>query len=336
MAIFSLLHMSDLHLGRDSTKISIFDDRVIRNWRQIIGPNLSRVGLQHTHCSTLAQEVARTIWDQSFRLDALIISGDIATTGMYQDLLAGLQFIAARPNARKRHLTSLGEGTIFNSDGPEVLLMPGNHDRFHDSFGTPGSPNFETVFFNYWDKSDRVKATVLMDDESEDHLAVVLADFSLRKIGDASPPVYFPGQGLAHEDVLKKLILKTKHIRIEHKKAGVIWVIHFPPSATDSDYSESLMLLGYRDVLRAAMVNNISIILSGHIHVNKTFPPDNGVVVSCAASACCYIERYFDGNWIHILDLEVNDKSAQIKTREDFKFDDKQDWRFKYVPPKRP
>jgi 3',5'-cyclic AMP phosphodiesterase CpdA len=331
MALFNLLHISDLHFGKDSNKISVFDSRVLNDWRRIVGGSWSNVGRQHTHCSTLAQEVARTVRSESYRLDAVIISGDIATTGMYQDLLVGLQFLTAHPDPIKRHLTTLGEGTIFNPDGPEIWLVPGNHDRFQNGFGKPGSLNFETVFFNYWDKSDPVRGQILFDEESDNHLGVVFADFSLQKIGDASKPQYCSGQGFVHHDVLEKLVKKTRRIKDDHKRAAVIWVLHFPPAGTDSDYPESLMLRGHRDVIRAAMADDVAIVLAGHIHVNKIFPLDSGVSISCAGSACCYVERFFTGNWLHMVSIEVSGRSAKITQREDFKFDDQKDWRFKRV-----
>ena len=115
MAGYRILHISDLHFGEKAEQFSIFTQRVLMDWQIMLSGASGGAGMQSMHCSLLAQESARFIFQNcviSDNIDALVISGDLCSTGFLKDLIAGHQFIVADPDPLVRHLTSNSHGTL--------------------------------------------------------------------------------------------------------------------------------------------------------------------------------------------------------------------------------
>jgi 3',5'-cyclic AMP phosphodiesterase CpdA len=82
----------------------------------------------------MAEFLARKIFQIKNQIDLLLISGDIATTGLPEDLRIGLRYINNSPV--NTYFGSDWAATVRSSAFP-ILLMPGNHDRFQSIKAEP-------------------------------------------------------------------------------------------------------------------------------------------------------------------------------------------------------
>jgi DNA repair exonuclease SbcCD nuclease subunit len=204
--------------------------------------------------------------------------------------------------------------------GLPVLLIPGNHDRFSDVFGTPGGTEFDRVFRSHWPASPaKVKRRVLQDLITGTNLGLVGADFCLLTGADASyPSLYYRcGQGKAYKQVISAMKAETQALRSAYEDIGITWVVHFPPCAIDGG-DPALELLDREFVLDAARDESIRLILAGHLHVPLSVQHDE-TLVSCAGTAAAY--RCVQGHWIHMLQIEVSNSFAWLADRRDFAWD---------------
>lgn len=100
MALFRLLHASDLHLGRGGFTSLIakagWSHRLQNGW-PLISHNPSAVGA-----------FARFAFANRHSFDALVITGDLATTGNAWDLRAAYRLCSAAPAHQGVYLTSAG------------------------------------------------------------------------------------------------------------------------------------------------------------------------------------------------------------------------------------
>jgi Calcineurin-like phosphoesterase len=66
--------------------------------------------------------------------DGILMTGDIATTGMLSDIGVAYSFIAEE--AVGGYVTRTRSPTLNTSNTP-IYVLPGNHDKFVDGSGTP-------------------------------------------------------------------------------------------------------------------------------------------------------------------------------------------------------
>jgi 3',5'-cyclic AMP phosphodiesterase CpdA len=295
----NLLHLSDLHLA-------------IEAGRNPLGPDAPRIetlsralGLNNRVFGTYNKDIARAAADFTFKyhkqFDAIIITGDIATTGVVEDLRVAETFVdgpAIRGVSAHENMP-----TIAASELP-IFLIPGNHDRYDTVYGGPGGKKFDQVFKKYWPPGKRVHYVTF--EGAEDRLAVVGADFSLRSSFSASPPgpLGWLGQGKVDRKILRSLVETTQGIQRQFPRIGIIWSIHFPPRAPG--VSNTLRLIGAEFLIESAKKCNISHIISGHIHSDlsyslgtRSFP----LTVHCAHSVCSASDD--DENGFQILEISV-------------------------------
>jgi 3',5'-cyclic AMP phosphodiesterase CpdA len=82
----------------------------------------------------LAHAVAEFVYTERNGLDAIIITGDLATTGLPADLLPAERYVTEA--CTDKWLTSRQAPSLASHDLP-IFLIPGNHDRYQDEVGTP-------------------------------------------------------------------------------------------------------------------------------------------------------------------------------------------------------
>jgi len=85
---------------------------------------------------------ARFCYDRRKTIDAIIVSGDLATTGKPIDLSPARSFIEDTA-VNGPYINSVSQSLA--ATGRRVYFLPGNHDMYRDDSGLPGSPHFHLM-----------------------------------------------------------------------------------------------------------------------------------------------------------------------------------------------
>lgn len=288
---FKLVHLSDLHFANAPNRLpSPAQDGGVRGLLRAIGQghrgNWFRAA---SHSTRAARAVSRYLATQLLdaeRPDALVITGDLATTGSAQDLSAALKY-----------LDHPGDDWVTQDDEPRLVtkgvpirVMPGNHDRYLADTLLPGCMNFEEIFSEkFWEATDfcdRLSKPFEIQRNGE-RLVLICADFSYRALlhayQDADNELHsFIGKGLAYQDVVDGLQQMTIDIQSGSDPAAVVWLVHYPPVFPDGN--RDLFLDEESRLLDAADACGVRVVLAGHTHESKIYPVGSSTV-SCVGSA---------------------------------------------------
>jgi hypothetical protein len=172
----------------------------------------------------------------------------------------------------------------------------------------------------YWgNPNPSIRHRVIEDPATEVKLGFVSADFCLSSDSDATNPIHINrfGQGKVYQPVLNGLATRTTDLRQKYDGIGIVWVIHFPPCATDNE-DPALELLDRSKVMSAAAEKDIKLILAGHIH-RPVLVQQQDVTVACAGTAAAYLSA--EGYWIHKLEIIVKNSTAFLVDRTNFVWD---------------
>jgi 3',5'-cyclic AMP phosphodiesterase CpdA len=307
---FKFLHLSDLHLAlepnRNALHIGSPQNDILRRLFRL---RLNR--LFGTYSPDLARATAEFVLENQASLDGLLITGDVATTGLEEDLNVAKTFVAG-PVIRGVSAMQ-GRPTLAATSLP-IFLIPGNHDRYATELGAPGGFGFDNVFTEYWGGNSRLNH--ILFERGEAQLAVIGADFSLRSRKEASPPgsLGYLGQGKVDRETLERLVQRTISLQRDYSGIGILWAVHFPPNAPG--IPNSLRLLRSVDFIDAAKSLAVTHIISGHIHTDLTYSVrERGIPITihCAHTACSVSPG--DGNGFQILDVETRD-SGRVSISE--------------------
>lgn len=307
MAQFRLLHLSDLHFcarssGPDAIEILKHEARQLRIHRALF--QIRRNGLFSGHNRDRARAVAEFALDHRGELDGIVITGDLATTGLPADLAAARAFVDS-PAARDA-VDANGNATLAASE-LRIMLLPGNHDRYATGGGHAGGTGFETHFSGHWATSNGVQHALFRFGGKA--LGIVAADFALQSDGQARPPAIIGrlGQGKAHGSVIEESKDRTRRLR--RMTDGIVWAVHFPPDPPGE--TTWLRLLDAGALVEAARASGVGHILADHIHKDCTYPPPPAdVVIRCAHSACS--SSVDGGNGFQILEIDVGTLGVTI------------------------
>jgi 3',5'-cyclic AMP phosphodiesterase CpdA len=333
MAVFHVAHLSDLHFGEFANRGNLLSNTLRRRlasvWRR-------RHALPPTHNPQRADRVAAWIYAHAHglaaagdQLDALVLSGDLATTGIKDDLEAALRYIDTAPSYLWYRRPNPGDGpatqhlATLKNLARHCLLIPGNHDRFQSNNCEPGGQVFDTVFDSYWRKNVNgvvgkiipKPATSANTTSPVERLAILGADCCLRSSADASFAWTEKSQGYVHDDTIKALISKTEDARKKHPGIVVVWFIHFPPRVFPLHY----VLRNYHLIEQASKTLDVAVVLSGHTHKNEPFAAGAGSAIWNAGSATQYAEP--NGNWFQILEFEITNDNLVRATRRNFQWE---------------
>lgn len=183
MHTFRILHLSDLHLAR-TVNIVAFRDTLQKG----VTRDLCLALWQSTCAPDVAERISRFVFRRAAELDLVIVTGDIATTGLNDDLREAVRFIDGEAGSVTGGAVE-GPFPTLSGPGIRLRLLPGNHDRFQDFFCTPGGRAFDVAFEKYWRVSQGVQTQIVLSSlDGRDSLAVVSADCSLASTCDALPP----------------------------------------------------------------------------------------------------------------------------------------------------
>jgi len=243
----------------------------------------------------------RELHEDSHPLDAIVVTGDLATTGRRNDQIKAWQLVADSGNHNGESLAAIG---------PPVHVMPGNHDRYG---GIPiVAPTYGTEFdvvFTSWKASRGVQRFPSIGSRNgKEQLEVVAADFTRP---NASPlphawPLPIDGTGEVDVPTLDNLERTTMNLN----SSAVLWAVHFPPRL-GADCPKELhtvslnhRLVGGDAVLARAAKCGVFGVICGHVHNNCSYIDRTGVRVSVAGSASQFKTRF--GHWAHLLEFDVD------------------------------
>jgi Calcineurin-like phosphoesterase len=288
MAGFSLIHITDLHIAVPQERSGVV--RLI--WRGIDQLCPSR------HNPYAWEAIKRFLAQRRESTDVIVLSGDISDDGTQRNLDEAFRLITG----------TVGQGDSSldgqRSNGPELFIMPGNHDRFNGDVRLPGGTAFDTTFGSYWRKGlGGVQSLILAKPPSL--LALVASDFCLQ---EGLNPVDYLGRGNAYDEVIWNLVEETNAIRYCFRGIGVVWISHFPPM---EDVESDLMLKNGKRLIEAAIKSRVGYMLCGHLHRDyaRTCSDDfsgSYVEIICTGTAASTGKGEFDGYWIQRLDVEVD------------------------------
>jgi hypothetical protein len=179
--------------------------------------------------------VARVAYLRGNRLDVILVTGDLATTGDARDLRPAHEFVDAAPVSGRRApwLTAAGKPTLQAAGAP-IVLLPGNHDRYQGLTKNAGGTQFDAFFANYWKTSSRgqlpaspsVQTLVVLQGGTGEKLAIVAADFTLATNADADASrggwFAYLGQSKAYQVIVDALKKETADQRNLYSSLAVV------------------------------------------------------------------------------------------------------------------
>jgi len=189
--------------------------------------------------------------------------GDIADTGLTDDIAVA---------------ESLLEELINAGQFDEVILLPGNHDRYIDGTGTPGGTLFDSTFNKFcvqYQENNKYGWNKVFTDASFWSLAhdiqFIAFDFCLKSRSDATIPVIGVwGQGKVCNNLLDE-VANLDLINLENS----ICLTHFPPVGGPSHSK----LIDGNKFLRFVEMHS-QLILCGHTHEFDISKEDNITIVN--------------------------------------------------------
>lgn len=283
MALFRLLHISDLHISTREGEVSWFDD-----------PGLRQPFLLSTHDGDVLAALAEFahVNRDDPGLDAVLVSGDLASRGDAANLQKARDFLCA-PATSGSHRTQDGQPTL-GAGPPRIWIVPGNHDRFGPKL-LPGGRDFDTIFAAFWRFGQNCECLGTLR-RGGAALALVGVDLTLAS-GDRGSGPYF-GQGRAYRHRMEALGDVTWAIQRAYPKCAVVWVIHFRPNA-----AWPLQLLDMENLEEAVGNFHPAAIICGHTHDLDQFDLRGTPVWVCGTTT----QRYApDGNWLQVIQVDVD------------------------------
>jgi 3',5'-cyclic AMP phosphodiesterase CpdA len=226
MVVFRLLHASDLHFGQTPGQVGV--PVLLQNpywwWAGIPGTP----AMASSHNLDRVDALAAFAFYKRQRYDAILVTGDLATTGKADDLNAAYEFIASP--AVKGYLNAAGRPTL-QAAGRPLYLLPGNHDRF-GAFYLPGGAEFDKVFATVWPVGQGVHVWPPLVSQSEgETLVLVGVDFTLRTADAGQGFLGYLGQGRASH-LVDALVQATEEVHRQHPGCTILWALHFEPGTT--------------------------------------------------------------------------------------------------------
>jgi 3',5'-cyclic AMP phosphodiesterase CpdA len=285
--LFRLLHASDLHLAATP----FLAGGLTAGWLQ----QLTGFWRQTSHNPAVLKAFVEFAYTNRQAFDALVITGDLATTGDRHDLKAAYDLFSA-PAHGLTCLTSSGQPTLdYWSKRKALDLLPGNHDRYRaaSNFYRPGGRVFDKVFCppgrpSFWCVGQSVDLGISVL-RGNARLQIFKADFTLPRHDRGKLFCGLPGwlgQGRVRPALLARLAAQTQQWRDDSLLQGVkpvsLWALHFDPFSTDA----TLQLLGSDLLAQAAQAAGVTAILCGHTHESKIKPlSDTTTVYACGTTA---------------------------------------------------
>lgn len=282
-------HLSDLHLALRPKKVDPLT--FMRPAPSGLPADWALAWQSSYHPGALLSAVA--LLDAAARPDAVLVSGDVATSGDHHDLLIGSKVLRGRPSRGFFTPHPLaGEASLPANSVlptiqhlPGVVWIPGNHDRYDTSSipWAPGSRAFdEVVGWSPCAGQHGPRITGPHTLGANEQLVVLGIDATLDRINEQmSPPAGFLAEGIIRAPDLAELINATP---APARDRFIVWVVHWPPEFPRHLAKPLHGLQNEKDLLRAAKKAGVDLILSGHTHADTVYMSSVGIPVACCGS----------------------------------------------------
>ena len=334
MDTFCFAHISDLHFSQDANRLKPLIQTLsggeerreasLETWINAHQYGLKRNLIEPpSHSSELAFELSNVLYNYHSYVDPfdfILVTGDIATTGSVNDLTIGNEFLFGDANHKNNQAVwRVGEyiSPLSRLD-VDIFLLPGNHDRYKSKryLYFPANQNFDSIFSHAWSPKYNICGWYKDRKDSNEKLAIFLADFSFKSVSDGSYSYSEKykggiwGQGRVYQAMITYLQYVTR--KAHEGGYAVIWATHFAPEFPDID--DKLKLLGDAYIIRAAKEAGVENIFCGHTHNQKSYLASSvgGVNVYCAASATEFVfPPSPNENGFQVMKLVVNGRKIE-------------------------
>lgn len=293
---FYLAHLSDLHLASKPNRVGLTHRRKLLErvgffFGSLFSP-CPKAQITGSYCEASYIALKNRLQDGFFGgvysgkavdYDGIIISGDISTHGSFAEMQAA---------------AVLSRDLLSSVEARQVVLIPGNHDRFTSIFNLPGSTQFEDPehFGLWWSlgepdqrfyDSPYVKAQFI--EKNGVKLALINADLSLRGLLDVVllPFLAYLDAGKIRSNMLECLDEASELAK--ESKSPAIWVMHFPPLIS--------RIFGVSNLTKLINRCRVGIVLSGHTHKENygyRYGDSSTVVVAGSALAVDGEKSFFE------------------------------------------
>ncbi|MGN6311718.1 MAG: metallophosphoesterase family protein [Xanthobacteraceae bacterium] len=264
-----------------------------------------------SYVPAIASGVAQFCFQRSRVIDGIVISGDLATTGMTADIAVAREFVDE--TAVDGFVSGAARPTLQAAARP-VYVIPGNHDRYTNNFAQTNSRTFDFNFGQYLRNYDGYVGHWVRRKRGL-YIGFVFADFTLRARSDAESRWHAFGQGRVYEDVLKSLLERTFSLKAKYPGIALNWLVHFAPFDCGSKFLE---LIDWSNIASAGREAGVVTTLCGHTHQALKLQDGNHIVF-CAGSAGCVDSE--SNSRVHILHYEL-DTTCSVR-RENYRWNAK-------------
>lgn len=371
MPTIRILHASDLHISVHQNMVSPIDHfsnlRAQGNLGFVTLVKLARMAYKafrqkmtaSSYESNVLKHLAKFIYDRSRqklkggqlvfedgadKIDAIVLSGDLATTGDPDDIDMVKDFLFSAPgDLRYPYENLIHEATLSAVKSP-IWYFPGNHDRFQGTTDwtsfrkirfpklfEPGGDEFDLKLKDFKNHPAQILGTT--PDWSTGvvplRVTVIAADFSLRQFGDHEGLYGWLAQGrvqgTGYEDILKELVAETQKEMNRHEQQGegtlcIFWAVHFPPGFPH--ISSTNRLMGEEYLIEEAKSCGVNAILAGHTHEQVRYrKPSMNFDVICCGSTTQHMPPNTQGrNRFEIINVTTNNRNEPVITMENYKY----------------
>lgn len=312
MASVRILHASDLHIASQPNITSPADRFTPGTVKDAAIKRMLASSYDPSVLLSFGQFVYKQV--QRGLLDAIILTGDISTSGSQEDLQKAADFVYEPADFGFGWQTETGDARLGDVGVP-IWILPGNHDRYDTSLigYVPGGELFDEMFSASWNGPVMSYGPIPKGNLT---VSVIGVDFNLRRTKDCDRMLGWLAQGKVYDEILNRLEVTTKALPPD-ARGCVIWAMHFPPAYPR--VSSYLELLESDLLVLRANECNIRAILAGHTHDAVKYRRSNMKFdVFCAGT----VSQDFspEGNHFRIIEINLDDTGNLTLSSEEYRF----------------
>jgi predicted phosphodiesterase len=284
---------------------------VVSIGRQLRTYGLGTIARPASYIPSITSGVAEFCLREANSVDAILISGDIATTGAMLDLATAQRFVN---DAADDGFLSKEARPTLSASRKDVYLIAGNHDRFKSDFSPVTSNSFDFAFANHLRRQHEIDGVGYWVRRKEGkRIAFVTGDFCLKSYADASSRARAFGQGRVYDATLKNMIDVTFKLKQFDSSVTIVWLIHFAPFNCNN---KDIELHDWSKIPLAASAAGVAVTICGHTHREEMHVISDHLILCAGSSGCADSER---NSSVHVLNVEIGERVEVW--RENFRWD---------------